>query len=145
MERSFHVGAYAVTIDEEQQVLVCRRRGEESWVLPGGSSEPGEPPLETVVRETEEETRVRVAVDRVVGLYVARGENDLVVAFRCHPEAGAPAPSEERAEVRWLDRHDLPAGLSSRDRQRIDDAFAGGRVRLRALEGDTEPPPPGVR
>ena len=49
MERSFHVGAYAVTIDEEQRVLVCRRRGEESWVLPGGSSEPGEPPLETVV------------------------------------------------------------------------------------------------
>lgn len=98
------------------------------------------------MRETEEETSVRVEVDGLVGVYVARGENDLVFAFRCRREAGAPSRSEERAEVRWLPPGELPVSLAGRDRQRIEDALAtGGEPKLRDLEGGEEPPPPGVR
>ncbi len=145
MERTFHVAGYAVVDDRDGRVLLCRRRGEASWVLPGGSCEPGEPPWEAVVRETREETGVTVVVEGLVGVYVARRENDLVFAFRCRHEEGAPSPSEERAEVRWVDPGSLPPELSDRDRERIADALEHDRPRLRARPGGQEPPPAGVR
>lgn len=139
------MAAYAVVVDDEQRVLLCRRRGEDRWVLPGGSSRPGEPPWETVVRETEEETDLRVAVEHLVGVYVARDENDLVFAFRCRREHGSASPSDERPDVRWLAGEHFPHSLSDRDRERIHDAFDEDLPRLRAQAGGGEPPPPGVR
>jgi len=106
---------------------------------------PGEPPWETVVGETREETGVGVAVERLAGVYVTRGENDLVFAFRCRREDGSPSESEERDEVSWCDPSLLPDGFSERDRQRVTDALEQDRLCLRAQPGGEEPPPPGVR
>ncbi|HRJ27830.1 MAG TPA: NUDIX domain-containing protein [Fimbriimonadaceae bacterium] len=67
-EKYFRISAYAVIV-QEGQVLLCRlsrevRDSPGSWTLPGGGCHFGEDPLETVVRETHEETGYQIRVLR---------------------------------------------------------------------------------
>lgn len=70
--------ATACLLDKEGRLLTVRKRGTQYFMLPGGKTEPGERPLETVVRELAEE----------IGLTL--GESDL------HPlgQFEAPAANE---------------------------------------------------
>ncbi len=51
----------------EISVLVVHRPRHADWSFPKGKAEPGESPEETAVREVEEETGVRCAVDDLLG------------------------------------------------------------------------------
>ncbi len=50
-------------------VLIQRRSDKGLWALPGGRQDPGESLMETAVRETLEETGIRVRVTGLVGIY----------------------------------------------------------------------------
>jgi 8-oxo-dGTP pyrophosphatase MutT (NUDIX family) len=63
--------------DEEGRVLVARHVVG-TWVLPGGSIEPGESPADTAVREIWEETGLRVRLSRVAGVY---GGEEFVIRY----------------------------------------------------------------
>jgi 8-oxo-dGTP diphosphatase len=64
--RFLRVAAYAVITDQRGRLLLCRLSdvtdAPGSWTLPGGGVEHGEHPRDTVVREVQEETGLRVAV-----------------------------------------------------------------------------------
>ncbi|MFD3942350.1 NUDIX hydrolase [Streptomyces sp. NPDC058579] len=58
MKQELRVAAYAVCVRDDE-VLLARwvdRAGAKRWTLPGGGMDHGEEPVETVVREVEEET-----------------------------------------------------------------------------------------
>jgi 8-oxo-dGTP diphosphatase len=64
------VAAYAVVV-RDGQILLARSRGESGvleWVLPGGGTEHGEDPYDTVRREVEEETGYLVEVTALLGV-----------------------------------------------------------------------------
>jgi 8-oxo-dGTP pyrophosphatase MutT (NUDIX family) len=64
------VAAYAVCVSDGQ-ILLARSPGPggvPEWVLPGGGTEHGEDPLDTVVREVEEETGYRVEPTALLGV-----------------------------------------------------------------------------
>lgn len=64
-----HVSAGGVVYrraDAGIEVVLCRRDGE-PWKLPKGSPEPGETLEHTAVREVQEETGLRVAIERRLG------------------------------------------------------------------------------
>lgn len=70
MNAELRVAAYAVCVREEK-VLLARwvaRDGAKRWTLPGGGLEHGEDPLETVVREVDEETGYTVEPVQLLGL-----------------------------------------------------------------------------
>ncbi|MFF3684738.1 NUDIX hydrolase [Streptomyces sp. NPDC002187] len=70
MNKELRVAAYAVCVQKEQ-ILLARfvaRDGTRKWTLPGGGMDHGEDPLDTVVREVEEETGYTAEMTALLGL-----------------------------------------------------------------------------
>lgn len=97
------VGARAVTVDEEGQVLTFRRTDDGTWSLPGGFSEVGEQPHETAVRETREETGLAVEPVELRGVYwrpPGRHPHGFVgITYRCRRVGGTTTGSHESERV----------------------------------------------
>jgi ADP-ribose pyrophosphatase YjhB (NUDIX family) len=102
----------AVTNDEGQ-VLVIRRSDNDNWALPGGAMDVGESIEQAAVRETKEETGVDCEITGLIGiytnpqhviLYTSNGEvrQEFSIMFSARAVSGAPTPSSESLEVRWV-------------------------------------------
>lgn len=119
--------AGAVVLDAEGRILLGRRSDDGRWALPGGIIEPGEQPARAAIREIEEETGIRVAVERLVSVVneapieFANGDRCQVLAltFLCRHVAGDVHPADgENTDVRWFRPGELPP-VSDVDRGRI--------------------------
>jgi 8-oxo-dGTP diphosphatase len=106
-------GVSAAVIAHEGRVLMVRRRVKEgrlSWQFPAGKIEPGESPEQAAVRETQEETGLRVRAVMSLGERVHPLTQRSVSYFACSVVAGTAhaADSEEVAEVAWCTHADIP-------------------------------------
>lgn len=121
--------------DATGRILMERRRDNGRWGLPGGTHQTGESITQTVVREVVEETGLRVAVDRIVGIYTdpkrviefTDGEvrQEFSMCFAAHVVSGELRKSDESFEVDWI----APEMLSGLDiapttLARIEDAMS---------------------
>jgi 8-oxo-dGTP diphosphatase len=128
------LGATAVVVNEQGEVLLQRRSDNGLWSLPGGSVEPDEQPADAAVREVFEETGYHVEPVRLVGVY---GGDRLfhqypdgnqvaftAVTFLCKVISGAPrVDGDETLEIRWFAPDTLPDSLWERHRIRIQHAL----------------------
>jgi ADP-ribose pyrophosphatase YjhB (NUDIX family) len=123
-------GAHVFATDDEGRVLVVRSTYlGPGWMLPGGRVERSETPHAAAVRETEEETGLRVRLERLVLVDAHRPRNvsfvflGAVVGGDMEPQLG------EIAEVGWLGRDEIAAGSPRLQRllARIDEAGEGVR------------------
>jgi ADP-ribose pyrophosphatase YjhB (NUDIX family) len=122
-------GAGAFIFDADGRLLLLRHgyRGRR-WGPPGGRLEPGEDPLDCVVRETLEETGVEVAVEHLIGLY--RLENGFAAyAFGCRIVSGVPAIHDraEIVELGWFAPDAVPQPVTNLLHHALADAVAGHR------------------
>jgi ADP-ribose pyrophosphatase YjhB (NUDIX family) len=108
--------APAVTVVVARQdgaILLIRRTDNANWALPGGAIEMLESVAGAAIRETLEETGVKVEVTGLTGVYSdprhvihytsndeVRREFSIVVTAR--PVSGNPTASAESREVRWV-------------------------------------------
>lgn len=101
----------AVVLDPRGHVLVVRKRGTSAFMQPGGKIEPGEEPLQALVREVYEElgTGFDTTTARALGRYTAPAANEPghVVDAHLYSVAlnGDPAPQAEIEEMAWVDPH----------------------------------------
>ena len=80
----FPVSIKGVLLMGDRVVLLKNERDE--WELPGGKLEPGEDPLDCLVREIEEELGIRVEKGQLIDcwLYDILGKGDvLIVTYGC--------------------------------------------------------------
>ncbi|GCE47087.1 ADP-ribose pyrophosphatase YjhB (NUDIX family) [Thermosporothrix hazakensis] len=99
--------ASAVVVNDEQKILLQRRRDNGYWSLPGGMMEVGESIAETVIRETREETGIEVVPEYIIGVYsdprhiIAYSEHDVrqqfSICFACRMVGGALQADEDEA------------------------------------------------
>ncbi|MGA5546814.1 NUDIX hydrolase [Streptomyces pseudogriseolus] len=110
-------GVTALVFDDEGRVLLNRRADTRRWSVIGGIPDPGEQPADCAVREVEEETAVRCAVERVVlvqALEPVTYENGdtcqfMDITFRCRAVGGeARVNDDESLDVAWFAVDALP-------------------------------------
>jgi 8-oxo-dGTP diphosphatase len=118
----FVIGVFALIFEEEDHVLLGRRRDYDIWNLPGGALEAGETVTEAIAREVMEETGLIVEVDRLVGVYSKPYRSEVVLTFQCCPVSGELSPTEEAAEWGYFPVDELPRSLLPKHRERILDA-----------------------
>ncbi len=97
---------------EAGRILLTRRPPDahlgDWWEFPGGKVEPGESPVEALVRELREELGVDVAVGDIyaVGHHVYESRDVVLLIYECEIVEGEPACIEV-AELRWLTVREL--------------------------------------
>lgn len=114
-----------VAVIEADRVLLQFRPWPPGWELPGGHCEASEDPAMSAAREAEEETGLRVRIERLVGVYTwggLRSAGD--VLYLGSNVGGRRRRSLEAWSSRWFAREQLPRTVFPWMRQRILDAFA---------------------
>lgn len=121
-----------------RELLLMQRSDNAHWGLPGGYVERGESVAVAAAREVYEETGVRVAVGRLVGVYSdpgsmvieypdARRVHAINLCFEAEAVGqGAPTTPDEALASGYFALDALPEPLVPIHRVRIEDAAAGG-------------------
>jgi 8-oxo-dGTP pyrophosphatase MutT (NUDIX family) len=88
-----------------REVLLIHRPRYSDWGFPKGKAAESESEEECALREVEEETGLRCALERELGTvrYMdARGRSKTVRYWAMRPTGGTAAPGDGVDEVRWL-------------------------------------------
>jgi 8-oxo-dGTP pyrophosphatase MutT (NUDIX family) len=125
-------GVCALVFNDAGEILLQRRSDTGRWAVIGGMMDPGEQPVDALVREVFEETGLRVIPERITGVYLTRvitypdgnRAQYVITAFRCRPLSGTPhVHDDESLEVCYFPLAALPE-ISDDHRRRIDHAKA---------------------
>lgn len=128
------VSVAGVIIDESDRVLLIHRRDNGHWEPPGGVLELGETFEQGVIREVQEETGLRVEVERLTGVYKNMNRGVVALVFRCHKADGQETTTPESRRVEWMTPDQAAATMTPAYHIRVIDAFEYN-VKLRAHNG----------
>lgn len=119
------LSADAAVFDADGRVLLQKRTDDGTWCLPGGYADPDESPRETAVRETREETGLRVEVDSLAGVFTRKpgefGPHCLVIhVYLCSVTDGTLEVSREGDGLRYWALDAVPDWHKNHERQARD-------------------------
>jgi 8-oxo-dGTP diphosphatase len=130
------VSVAGIVVDDQDRVLVIKRRDNGHWEPPGGVLELGETFEEGVKREVLEETGISVEVERLTGAYKNMNQGIVALVFRCRPDDYVHVKSSDEAEsVRWVELDLATELMSEAYGVRVRDAFSASNARARAHDG----------
>jgi len=129
------VGCSAAILDEQNRILLTRRKDNGLWCLPGGAMESGESAAEACEREVFEETGLSVRVKRLVGVYshsdqlVVYPDGNKVQIVALHFEAeiigGELGLSDETSDYGYFTMEEIEKlEMLGRHKERILDTLA---------------------
>jgi 8-oxo-dGTP diphosphatase len=109
--------AAGLLIERRGMLLLVRRERapyKGYWDIPGGFLEADEPPEKGAKREAFEETGLRVALDRLIGLYHGKNGDDYTfnAYYVAHAIGGRERAGDDASELRWFPVAALPARLA---------------------------------
>ena len=114
-----NIGVKAAIFDDDGRMLLMQRPDDSeyvagTWDIPGGAVEPLEPPAETAVRETREETGLAVETIEVVDAYFMdpnplNPHGHVLLLYLCEVTGGERRLSHEGAALEYWEIEDVPA------------------------------------
>ena len=129
-----------IELPDGHVVLIRRRNPPPGWAIPGGFIEVGETAEDAAIRESLEETGLRVELTEIFGVYSEPSRDPrhhtITVVFLARAE-GTPVAGDDAAEVGSFTETVLPAELAFDHAQILADYFhyrrSGERPRPRPL------------
>lgn len=116
------IGADAAIFNERGEILLMDRVDGSGWCLPCGWVEPNEKPVETVIRETREETGLEVKATQLVGVFTQmpgsrNGPHTLIaVVHLCEVVGGELTLSHEGLALRYWPIDEVPKWHGTHER-----------------------------
>ena len=113
------------------EVAIIHRPRYDDWSIPKGKLHAGEIELEGAIREVNEETGYRAAIERPLGeiAYLKEGRPKVVRYWAMRAEGGVFIPGREVDELRWLPAHDALELLTQpRDKELLSRFMDGPAV-----------------
>jgi len=114
-------GASAIISNEENEILLEKRKDCNLWGIPGGRLEPGESIVDACTREFLEETGLKIDIVGLVGIYTGPKKGFLLreypdalvqvidIVLRGERVSGELIVSDESYELHYFSQNDLPA------------------------------------
>jgi 8-oxo-dGTP diphosphatase len=116
-------GAFSI-IHDGGRVLWVKRTDHDVWNLPGGQPTPGEPPWDTAVRETQEETGLSVRLTQLSGVYLKPADHSLIFSFMAEVDGGRLTLGPEAEGFDYFAPGEEPANSLPKQVERVADAHA---------------------
>jgi len=114
--------AFAIILHSDH-ILLVKARDKNNWQLPGGRLEPGESPIDAVVREVKEETGLRAQVGRLTGRY-HREDGSIVRVYAARARGKLAGACEEIVAQRWVPIREAKEMVSQNTRRRLVEGVA---------------------
>lgn len=110
---SYTLGAQARIIREDGRILLVKAAYRWHWGMPGGLMDAGEAPEEAVIRETLEETGLRIVLTSEPMVLVETGMQRVNFIYNAAPAPGVDpdaleAQAAEILELGWFDLEHMP-------------------------------------
>ena len=100
----------AIPLEPDGRIWLVKRGqepGRGRWSMPGGFVDLGESVETAVVRELEEELRVKAELGALVGVYSHATDRVVVIVFEARLD-GEPRPTDEAPEARAFPPQEIP-------------------------------------
>ena len=98
--------------DDNEKILLVKRRDVPVWVIPGGCVEPGEQLESACLREAFEETKLEVGILKKIAFFLPVNRlTSQTHLFACKIKKGVPAATDEAEEARFFPIGNLPKDL----------------------------------
>ena len=114
---ALHPGVSAVIFDDHERILFMKRSHGDYWCLPGGRIDRDESAQQCCARETEEETGLKVEIERLISTNPDPGSvvhypdgnihRSFVLCFEARVVGGKLRESQESAGFVWLSPDEL--------------------------------------
>ncbi len=121
----FNIGAFVTIFDKKDRILLSHRRDLDLWNLPGGNLEKGELPTEAAVRETKEETGLKIKIKELVGVYGKPHRDELAFVFLGKVKGGKLKKTREADKHRFFKLNKIPENTVPKHVERVKDANQG--------------------
>jgi ADP-ribose pyrophosphatase YjhB (NUDIX family) len=118
----FNISAFVVIFDKKGRVLLSHRRDLDVWNLPGGTVEFGERPTHTAVRETKEETGLKIKIKELVGVYGQPDKEKFSFVFLGQIKGGKLKKTKEADGHRFFKIKKVPKNTIPKHIRRVQDA-----------------------
>lgn len=117
----YNIGSFVVGFDKKCRVLLSHRHDLDIWNLPGGGVENGELPDEAAIRETREETGLKVKIKELVGIYGKPHRDELAFVFVGKVVGGKLKVTAESDNNRYIKIKKIPVNTFPKHVERIWD------------------------
>ena len=108
--------AAAIILNEQNQLLVVRKKNTCCFMQVGGKLEPNEPPEQAMLREIQEEIGCQPLIEQFIGRFETATANEpdhQLVSYIYHVTLnGTPKIAAEIAEMKWVSLDDQSTPLA---------------------------------
>jgi ADP-ribose pyrophosphatase YjhB (NUDIX family) len=111
--------ASVVIFDKKDRVLLSHRRDLDIWNLPGGDVEIGELTQDALIRNTLDNTRLKIKIKDLVGVYGKSRKDEFTFVFLGKVKGGNLEKSKEADRHRYFKQKKIPKNTLPKHLERI--------------------------